>query len=208
MSLIELASGPLRATLNPAGGGTIAAFQLDRAGQPATFCAAPIPGLVERGDPLGASCFPLVPFFAFVRSGRIPFAGREWPMAPNHPSYRHVRKQAEPLKDHVGGPHFGAQPGHLGAADLDAARSGRDEAADHPQERRLALARRPEDSEEVAAVNVEVQRLDRLDGAVVLRDVAQPHQNRLGAAGPVRWLHGSVSEVLAHGFVVMRPENR
>lgn len=86
MSLIELASGPLSATLNPAGGGTIVAFQLDRAGQPHDLLRRADSGSVERGDPLGASCFPLVPFFAFVRSGRIPFAGRECAMAPNHPS--------------------------------------------------------------------------------------------------------------------------
>ncbi len=121
---------------------------------------------------------------------------------------RHVRKQAEALEYHVGRPHFGPQLRHLGAADFDAARGRRDEAADHPQKRRLAAARGPEDGEKVAAVNVEVERLDRLDGAKVLRDVAQPHECGLGAAGPLRRSRGWMTQIFAHSVVVFAMENR
>ena len=85
-ALIKLSSGRLTATLNPAGGGTVASFQIDRRGQVDDLLRRAGSEAVESGDPLGASCFPLVPFFGFARSGFIPVAGKEWPMAPNHPS--------------------------------------------------------------------------------------------------------------------------
>ncbi len=85
-ALIQLSSGRLIATLNPAGGGTVASFQIDRGGQVDDLLRRAGAEAVEGGDPLGASCFPLVPFFGFVRSGHIPIAGKERPMAANHAS--------------------------------------------------------------------------------------------------------------------------
>ena len=85
-TLIELSSGRLTATLNPAGGGTVASFQVDRRGRVDDLLRRAGAEAVESGDPLGASCFPLVPFFGFVRSGHIPIAGNERPMAANHAS--------------------------------------------------------------------------------------------------------------------------
>ena len=85
-TLIKLSSGRLTATLNPAGGGTVASFQVDRRGRVDDLLRRAGAEAVESGDPLGASCFPLVPFFGFVRSGHIPIAGNERPMAANHAS--------------------------------------------------------------------------------------------------------------------------
>ena len=83
--LTRLRAGRLALVVSSAGG-TIVAFRFDRGERAVDLLRAAAREDVERGDPLGASAFPLVPFFAFVRSGRIPFAAREWPMAPNHPS--------------------------------------------------------------------------------------------------------------------------
>ena len=61
-------------------------FQLDRGGDAVDLLRPAARHDTENGDPLGASAFPLVPFFAFARSGSIVFEGKAWPMAPNHAS--------------------------------------------------------------------------------------------------------------------------
>ena len=83
--LIRLGAGHLVLGVSPAGG-TIVSFQLDRGQDAVNLLRPAAPHDIENGDPLGASAFPLVPFFAFARSGSIAFEGKEWPMAPNHAS--------------------------------------------------------------------------------------------------------------------------
>ena len=83
--LIRLAAGRLALVVSVAGG-TIVAFQLNRGGGAEDLLRPAASEDVDSHNPLGASMFPLVPFFAFLRSGSIPFVGKEWPMAPNHPS--------------------------------------------------------------------------------------------------------------------------
>lgn len=83
--LILLNAGRLGLAVNPAGG-AIVAFRFDRGGHVDDLLRRAAREDVERNDPLGASAFPLVPFFGFLRSGTIPIAGGERPMAPNHPS--------------------------------------------------------------------------------------------------------------------------
>ena len=61
--------------------------------------------------------------------------------------------------------------------DLDPAGARLDEAADHAQQRGLAAAGRPEDRQEIAARNVEVERQHRFDLAEALADAAQPHRD-------------------------------
>ena len=83
--LIHLNAGRLALTVSPAGG-SIVSFQLDYGSHAENLLRPAAIADIESHNPLGASAFPLVPFFAFLRSGRIPFAGKEWPMAPNHAS--------------------------------------------------------------------------------------------------------------------------
>ena len=63
---------------------------------------------------------------------------------------------------------LGRQFGHVGAIDLDTPGRGLGETADHAQQRRLAAARRSEDSEEIAGKDFEVEGPDRFDGLTAL----------------------------------------
>ena len=74
-----------------------------------------------------------------------------------------------------------AGAGHDLVGDHDAARVGLLEARDHPQQRRLAAARRPEHRHQLAALDLEVQLADGLDRAERLRQAAHPHVAHTGA---------------------------
>ena len=57
---------------------------------------------------------------------------------------------------------------HLGVAEANAAVVGPDKAGEHHQQRRLARAGRPEQCQELAAADVEVDVIERADQAVGL----------------------------------------
>src|SRR5262249_2749053 len=67
------------------------------------------------------------------------------------------------------------QPADLAFAEVDLAPARLLETADHPQRRRLAAARRPEQREEAAALDLETEVVDRDDVVELLRDVDEPH---------------------------------
>ena len=85
-----------------------------------------------------------------------------------------VGEQGVVLEDHVDRPLVGRVVGHVAAAQLDPAARRQLETADHPQGRRLAAARRSEEREEFAGLDVEVDRIDRPHLAKVLGEVDEP----------------------------------
>lgn len=79
-TIVELAAGPLRLALNPAVGGSIAAFDWT--------CGEDRRPILRRCGEGGASvldsaCFPLVPYVNRIRGGRFTFRGREVTLKPN-----------------------------------------------------------------------------------------------------------------------------
>ena len=92
----------------------------------------------------------------------------------------HVREESEALEHHVGGPAFRPEAGHVGAVDLHCAGGGGDEAPDHAQQGGLAAPGRAEYREEIARVDLEVERAHRLHRAEALGEAPQPHQDGRG----------------------------
>ena len=90
--------------------------------------------------------------------------------------HRHVREQAITLEHHVGRAPFRAERRHILAGNLDCSGSRLDKAANHSQECCLAATRRPKDREEIAALDLEIDRLDSNRPAEGLGDVAQPEK--------------------------------
>ena len=86
---------------------------------------------------------------------------------------REVREERIRLEDRVHVALVGRQRRHVDSPELDASLGGLLEAADHPQRRRLATARWPEEREEVAALDVE---RDVVDGDDVVEALRQPDQ--------------------------------
>ena len=89
-------------------------------------------------------------------------------------AHRHVREESIALKHHVGRALFRTEARDIDAVDLDRTRAGLGEAADDPKQRRLAAPGGPEQRIKIAAVDVEVERFDGGDVAVVLGDAAEP----------------------------------
>lgn len=85
-SLLEIASGNLRAVIAPDVGGSIAAFRTERdAGTIDWLRPASEEALASR-NPLGMGSFPLVPFCNRIRDGQASFEGRDIRFPPNHPA--------------------------------------------------------------------------------------------------------------------------
>ena len=94
--------------------------------------------------------------------------------------HRHVREQRVGLEHHVGRPLPGRHRRHVLAVDQDPAGGRRLEAGEHPQQRGLAAARRAQQGEELALVDVEADIVDGVDVAELLGDVLDLDE-RLGA---------------------------
>ena len=87
--------------------------------------------------------------------------------------HRHMRVERVGLEDH-GDPALGRRHvGDVGAGDMDGALGHRLEPGDHPEQRGLAAAGGPEESAELAAIDGQIEVLDRLDIAVALLDAPQ-----------------------------------
>src|SRR6185312_4766474 len=87
---------------------------------------------------------------------------------------RQVREQRVVLEDGVDVALVGRQPRDVGAGELDEARRRLLEAADHAQGRRLAAARWPEEAEELALLDVEIDVVDGVRVAIHLGDLHHP----------------------------------
>jgi hypothetical protein len=92
-----------------------------------------------------------------------------------------MREQTIALEHHVGRASLRTERRDIFSGDLDRAGGWFDEAADHAQKRCLAAAGRPKDREEIAAMDLQIDRLDRGRPAKALRDIPQTkkrvHQN-------------------------------
>ena len=86
---------------------------------------------------------------------------------------RHVREERVLLEDGVHVALVGRRARDVAAADQDLALVGLLEAGDHPQRRRLAAAARPEQRQELALVDAQVDRVHRDERAEPLRDRAE-----------------------------------
>ena len=85
----------------------------------------------------------------------------------------HQREQREILEDQRRRAAIRADAAGRLRADQDRAAAGLEEARDHPEDRGLAAAGRPEDREELAGLDLQVGRLDRGELAKAHRDVAK-----------------------------------
>ncbi len=90
MSVIELKSGDLCATVQPTVGGSITAF---KKGDLDLFRPASEEAITNR-NALDTSCYPLVPFSNRIANGQLRFQGREFRLEPNmkphpHPLHGH-----------------------------------------------------------------------------------------------------------------------
>jgi len=94
------------------------------------------------------------------------------------------------LKHHVGGTLLRADVGHISATDFNVAAGRGGEATDDAEEGCLAAPGWAEDGEEVAFVDLEVDRLDGADLAECLGHASQPEQD-ISAAVPTRMTGGS-----------------
>src|SRR3989442_5927248 len=86
----------------------------------------------------------------------------------------HVWEERVVLEDRVDGLLVGRAVRDVGSAELDATFIGPLEAGDESERRRLAGAGRAEQSEELAARNLEIDPVDRDDVAVRLTDAGEP----------------------------------
>jgi aldose 1-epimerase len=89
-----LASDRLKLTLAPRLGGAVTRFWLENAGADVELFRRTTPASLATFDPLGFSCFPLVPFSNRIAHGRFTFEDQSFEVAPNllphpHPLHGH-----------------------------------------------------------------------------------------------------------------------
>ncbi len=89
---------------------------------------------------------------------------------------RHVREQRVALEHRAHRARFGRAAGEVLAVEQDAARVGKVEARDHPQQRRLAAAGRTEQREEFAGLDREADVVDGREVAETPRDTLYVEQ--------------------------------
>jgi len=89
-----------------------------------------------------------------------------------------VREQGVVLEDRVDLAVVGRHSGHVPAGQLDRAGARLLEAGDHPQRRRLARARRPEQGEELALLDLQVDARNRPYLTVLLVEADQADVRR------------------------------
>lgn len=84
---ITLSAGRLRLEVFPAGGGSIVRFtRQDTSGVPVDLMRPALQPAIERREPLGMSCFPLVPYCDLVTGGAFTFDGVRHVLPRNHPA--------------------------------------------------------------------------------------------------------------------------
>jgi aldose 1-epimerase len=87
--IIELRSGPLVVAVTPQACGAITRFGVDGRGRTFDLLRPASPDAIAARNPLGMSCFPLVPFSNRIRNGRFTFEGRTIALPPNFPPEPH-----------------------------------------------------------------------------------------------------------------------
>ncbi len=95
---------------------------------------------------------------------------------------RHVRVERVALEDHGDVAVLRGHVVHDAVADGDGAVGDLLEPRDHPQGRRLAAARRPDEDHELVVLDLEVQALDDGDVAVALGDLLEDDLSHAGAS--------------------------
>ena len=81
--IVELRSGPLKLAVAPSACGAITRFNYAARGGDVDLLRPASADAIAARDPLGMSCFPLVPFSNRVRNGRFTFQGRAVTLPPN-----------------------------------------------------------------------------------------------------------------------------
>lgn len=89
VSVIELRAGPLVLAVLP-GAGAVTRFAYDAAGRRVELLRPASEAAITDRDPLGMSCFPLVPFSNRIRDARFTFQGRAVTLQPNFPPEPHA----------------------------------------------------------------------------------------------------------------------
>jgi aldose 1-epimerase len=88
-AVVQLRSGPLVLGVAPSACGAITRFSMDAPGRPIDLLRPASDDAIAARNPLGMSCFPLVPFSNRIRNGRFTFRGRTVTLPPNFPPERH-----------------------------------------------------------------------------------------------------------------------
>ena len=102
----------------------------------------------------------------------------------------HVREQRVALEDEPHVAPVGRHAGQILAADEDLAARLRRQARDHPQRRRLAAARGPEERDQLALRHVELDVVDREEVVVALRQSAQRQESVAGLSASAAFVSG------------------
>lgn len=89
MAIITLRAGALGLSIAPDCGGSIARYWQDIDGREIEWLRPASPEAIARRDPLGMSCFPLVPYSSLIRHGRFAFRGRQVELPLNFAPSRH-----------------------------------------------------------------------------------------------------------------------
>ncbi|MGH6932710.1 MAG: aldose 1-epimerase [Dongiaceae bacterium] len=89
MSLVTLHVGSAGLSIAPECGGSIARYWRDLGDHTIEWLRPAVPGALERRDPLGMACFPLVPYSSLIRLGRFTFQGRQVSLPLNFAPSRH-----------------------------------------------------------------------------------------------------------------------
>lgn len=77
-------------SIAPECGGSIARYWQARRGRAIEWLRPASPGAIERRDPLGMSCFPLVPYSSLIRNGCFTFQERRIALPLNYSPSRHT----------------------------------------------------------------------------------------------------------------------
>lgn len=83
--MIWIGNDRLRAAFDAARGGCLLRLEALRAGGPLPLLRGAEDGFALTGDPTSAASFVTAPHFGRVTDGGLDWAGRRWPILPNHP---------------------------------------------------------------------------------------------------------------------------
>ncbi len=88
--IVTLGSGPSGLQVCPAAGGSITRYWWEHAGRTFEWLRPAAAADIAARNPLGLSCFPLVPFSGRIREGRFTFRERAVRLPLNFPPERHT----------------------------------------------------------------------------------------------------------------------
>lgn len=88
--IVALTSDAARLEVCPDAGASVARYQTMADGKPVEWLRSASAETLRQGDPLGMSCFPLVPFSNRIRRGRFEFQGRQVTLPLNRSDMPHT----------------------------------------------------------------------------------------------------------------------